>query len=326
MILVKPSHWDSTKPIECDLQHIQLNQDLSYQALSYEWGPPNAHHNDATFPMDDTTILLNGSVITVRRNLFHALSHLRHSLGDQPIWIDALSINQSDTPERNQQVKLMGSIYGGATQVLIWPGRTEDLDERAEALLNRQDDGYQNLTEAITETSLVSTLVEELCGRTYWKRVWIQQEVFLAKSLRIMYGRRHLMPYETFDYLTGLMMREESVSEKIEGSAASALALRKRISSQQSPLGTWLRMACKNDLQTSEPRDLIYDMLGISFDCQLGGLEPDYDKPLLDVYLETISFCRLIRRWPDDERFQKMLAEKLGLSWGQISTTRCRKT
>jgi hypothetical protein len=36
------------------------------------------------------------------------------------MWIDQLCINQEDTPERNDQVSIMGKIYRGAAQVIIW--------------------------------------------------------------------------------------------------------------------------------------------------------------------------------------------------------------
>jgi hypothetical protein len=36
------------------------------------------------------------------------------------MWIDQLCINQEDTPERNDQVSIMGKIYRGAAQVIVW--------------------------------------------------------------------------------------------------------------------------------------------------------------------------------------------------------------
>jgi hypothetical protein len=38
------------------------------------------------------------------------------------IWIDAICINKSDIGERNQQVKMMSSIYKRASYVRIWLG------------------------------------------------------------------------------------------------------------------------------------------------------------------------------------------------------------
>ena len=319
LIHIRPAvGLEVTESIHCDIKHVQIGQ-ASYAALSYEWGPPNVNDNDIS-------IQLNGSLVAVRSNLHHALLHLRNSLGDQPIWIDALSISQSDTLERSQQVSRMGSIYHGADQVMIWPGRTEGLDLNTLVALNRQSHEYGDRAKATAEAILVIDKIRELCQNGYWKRVWIQQEVFLAQKLGIMYGRDQLIPYETFDYLVCLMLRKEGESpvtgdvyNEIWKSGAQTLLMRRRLSRTPTlnPLETWLRIACKEGLQTSEPRDLIYGMLGISFDCQKGGLVPDYDKPLLDVYLETVSFCRMRRPENENEndRLGKMLAERLGLLW-----------
>jgi hypothetical protein len=38
------------------------------------------------------------------------------------IWIDTLSINQNDIPEKNQQVMLMGKIYSNCRKVVMWLG------------------------------------------------------------------------------------------------------------------------------------------------------------------------------------------------------------
>jgi hypothetical protein len=56
-------------------------------------------------------------------------------------------------------------------------------------------------------------------------------------------------------------------------------------------LGIWLSVCIYRGLMTSEPRDLIYAMLGISSNCQKGELVPDYNKPLQQVYIETITLC-----------------------------------
>lgn len=39
-----------------------------------------------------------------------------------PMWIDSISINQGDMPERNQQVSLISEIYSKANSVAIWLG------------------------------------------------------------------------------------------------------------------------------------------------------------------------------------------------------------
>ncbi|KAH7120724.1 hypothetical protein EDB81DRAFT_233400 [Dactylonectria macrodidyma] len=38
------------------------------------------------------------------------------------LWIDQICINQADNGEKSEQVGLIGSIYLGAKQVLVWLG------------------------------------------------------------------------------------------------------------------------------------------------------------------------------------------------------------
>ena len=105
-------------PLICSLQEIDLIDGTGYRAfsaLSYRWGV-------GTQPRQ---ITLNGKLVDVGRNLFDFLLHARESGWTKHIWIDALSINQDDLSEKNQQVAKMGEIYSLASSVLIWLGKLD---------------------------------------------------------------------------------------------------------------------------------------------------------------------------------------------------------
>ncbi|KAI1102044.1 heterokaryon incompatibility protein-domain-containing protein [Jackrogersella minutella] len=125
-----------------------------YDAISYVWGTELSHE----------PIICNGHRVTVTENLINALRYLRPlpdwdsvitwpknhvlhssknvwgafatnrqehrehsaSLQQRPIWIDALCINQKDTTEKEDQVKLMHEIFANAVTVKIWLGETDD--------------------------------------------------------------------------------------------------------------------------------------------------------------------------------------------------------
>ncbi len=88
---------------------------LEYTCLSYQWG--------AEEPLADMKMIeLNGSKFRARSNLHHFLLKARDCDMLGPSWIDAMSINQEDVAERNNQVKMMGLIYHSATSVLLWLG------------------------------------------------------------------------------------------------------------------------------------------------------------------------------------------------------------
>lgn len=44
----------------------------------------------------------------------------------EPIWIDALCINQEELPEKGRQVAMMKDIYKHANEVRIWLGKLDN--------------------------------------------------------------------------------------------------------------------------------------------------------------------------------------------------------
>lgn len=95
--------------------------DLSYAALSYTWGVPE--------PTSQITI--DGQRLTIRQNLWFALSSMRSKMNEgEPeflrlFWIDAICINQQDIEERSHQVNMMKEIFSQAALVLVWLGPEE---------------------------------------------------------------------------------------------------------------------------------------------------------------------------------------------------------
>ncbi|KAF1832087.1 hypothetical protein BDW02DRAFT_458153, partial [Decorospora gaudefroyi] len=151
LIFIKPFVHDPSEDIECD---------------------------------NDPKIRVDGHTTVVRRNLFDALVSLRDRQ-DCGIWIDALSINQANTLERNHQVHLMGMIYSIACEVLIWLGFTELFSEQALDVISREPEfnpkSLESInTDAVLDSSVFSPVLR-ICQSTYWNRAWIQQEVYLAR-------------------------------------------------------------------------------------------------------------------------------------------------
>ncbi len=65
------------------------------------------------------------------RGTHRADSHL-------PVWIDAICINQNDVLEKNHQVAMMGEVYSGAAEVLVWLGE-DDKQTMPEAIMSVQN-------------------------------------------------------------------------------------------------------------------------------------------------------------------------------------------
>jgi Heterokaryon incompatibility protein (HET) len=69
------------EPIECTIKHHLFSSELTYEALSYEWGKSDK---------DLAPIQLDHSKQYVRENLWQALHHIRSEQQPRILWVDAL--------------------------------------------------------------------------------------------------------------------------------------------------------------------------------------------------------------------------------------------
>jgi hypothetical protein len=120
--LQRPS--SNTEDVRCDLEVVSLDDHPNFTAMSYYWGDPN----------NKKDIILSGKRLAVTVNLYNALKTWRGTCWNRipdkqlRLWVDAVCIDQRDTPERNRQVAMMGDIYASCSVVWIWLGEeTEEL-------------------------------------------------------------------------------------------------------------------------------------------------------------------------------------------------------
>jgi hypothetical protein len=132
VVAILPNERDAAMKLE--LEHADLDSDVEYECLSYAWGV-----NDR-----DRSITLNGSSFLVSSTLYIALEHLRHVSQERRIWIDAISINQTDLVERSAQVGIMRKIYQNATRVNVWLGPATESSEQAMAFLKTMATAKKN--------------------------------------------------------------------------------------------------------------------------------------------------------------------------------------
>ena len=205
-------------------------------------------------------VWIDGEKVIVRSNLCDALHHIRsektrtkwinsflHALRriqiEEPriIWVDALCINQANIEERSHQVSLMGQIYGQASTVLLWSGsklREREIEGRLPKPFETLDldlKRYKKATllgkaEARTAVFLHILQLVELCAWSYWTRLWIIQEITLAKKIQInIFGS--IIKWDTLsDFLSLIERDEEGFSKFIISidNACSSTTLGKR--------------------------------------------------------------------------------------------------
>lgn len=182
-------------PLSCDLEHWILDEAPgTYEALSYCWG---------TEGFEDS-IECNGQVIHLRHNVASALRRLRRPTEPRRLWIDCLSINQSDVSERGQQVSFMWDIFKGAAKVLVWLGEAaNDSDDVMEYISGLDPtpvvEYFQNRHRPnVLPPSRVNILeagdsqwplsIESFLSRPWFRRVWIQQEATTGRVVEVVCG------------------------------------------------------------------------------------------------------------------------------------------
>jgi hypothetical protein len=146
-----------------------------YDALSYTWGVSG-----------DTKHLGDGKVVSFAHdNLFDALRMLRPSgfqTSGRYLWVDSICIDQANDDEKGHQVWNMLTIYQKATKVVAWLGPAADgVKDALTATALTDYGGGQNLEK-------ICAGLLHLYTRSWFMRMWVQQEIFAARKLRLQCG------------------------------------------------------------------------------------------------------------------------------------------
>lgn len=259
---------------DCTISTFEASTAPPYVALSYTWGDPTI----------TKMITLNGKTFNVRQNLYDFLTTYGKTKSAQKVylWIDQLSIDQSNTKERNHQVEMMASIYRNSDFVIAWLDRSS---EKAARYLSRTR-GYG-----------VKGAVELLQNR-YFSRLWIVQEQLLAPRLYFMCGDTWLdwhkiqrgvmaVSLSTFEQLPSAKWLFHDISNAI-----SLFGPRKtRSNENKTPwadnldlYGCTVRFA---EQQCEDQRDKIYGLLGLIRSGEMD-IVVNYDLPPRAVYVDAL--------------------------------------
>ncbi|KAK0270291.1 hypothetical protein LTR35_014217 [Friedmanniomyces endolithicus] len=166
---------DENDLIACSLDTVRLTE-ATYTALSYVWGDPTV----------TKSILVDGHVFQATVNLELALRNLSKDFVGKSLWVDAICINQQDIAEKNQQVPLMGELYGRAAGVVIWLG---EADLAVEMLMEGMAQEAPSLQAGVAGTSKRQheigirkreSMFMAIARRPWWKRIWVVQEALLS--------------------------------------------------------------------------------------------------------------------------------------------------
>lgn len=259
------------QPVQCFV-HAEQRSSAKYEALSYVWGDPTLRR----------FIMINGTRISVGKNLYDCLVHLRRPTTDRELWVDTLCINQADSDERSQQVLLMGDLYKNAAQVVIWLG----LDVNGvQDLFCEASEHHQTNSNAAEHTSLRPDqsenldAIQHLLGSPWWSRVWTVQELILGSSTIIQCGE-HSLPWESFCQVIDRNASQMGPADLRKTSYSQYLALkRERQLYRQHVVRRYPlleRMYTFREKQASVAVDKIFGFYGL-LDEPSAEIRPEYD-------------------------------------------------
>lgn len=284
---------DDPALVSCEILHVDLDKAPSYNTLSYTWGSPTSPQRP---------ILLNGKRFLVRENLWKALKRFQSLDGEMLIWIDAICINQESIQERNSQVPKMTQIYKQADQVLAWLGPSYEDSSLAFEFVRDMGEHHVDQSWAVGElknrTAQLHAL-SKLFQREYWMRMWVLQELTVAKSITIYCGD---------DSVSGeALVRVQRLLVRIRGSGLTYYELLLAMDSDVFAMDVigdegllkiqqWNDSASEKDLSfceclllhadrsATDPRDLIYGLANIANEKSKYHISVDYALSVCELY------------------------------------------
>lgn len=246
------------------------------------------------------------------------------------LWVDAICINQSSIPERNSQISMMGDVYASAVETLVYLGDDAGRGEETFDLIAQIYDHCRSSTKDVPLTEFTRlaqhgsqsieeykpvfkprsqseqyagedaivldldldqwALVRRLYECAWFSRIWVIQELLLAKDSTCYYGEAKILTWPVLTAATwlghgGYWMQDGDARGHGIDRANSMLYLRE-MSQYLTVLIVFTML-----FEASQPRDRIYGILGLvqrRYDCSV--LEPDYAKPIVDVYRDATRF------------------------------------
>ncbi|KAI1429990.1 heterokaryon incompatibility protein-domain-containing protein [Xylaria sp. FL1777] len=267
LLVLLPGQFDD--PIRCEIIEAKFSSDLeitpSYEALSYVWGSQTTRLPAFIVDSDGTPC----GTIGLGSNLYVALQHLRREQLNRVLWCDFVCINQVDLRERAREVARMGEVYSKAERAVIWLGPERD----------------ENVPYSQQEVQAIKALF----ARNWFKRLWVRQEVILAKSSVVIAGN-HQVSWMHFVSAAAFMdsfirLRNRGKYDIDFGRSVFNVFELGCLVTYQGVLD--IMHACRA-CECSDDRDRIYALLGLLSVHHTFIIQPDYSKPIKKVYRDLM--------------------------------------
>jgi len=295
-----------------------------YEALSYTWGN-TADPSNITIEGAATALFTLG----VTRNLAEALRYLRYKNKNRVLWIDAVSINQQDLLERSETVPRMGDVYSLASRVVVWLGLEDAESQHAFRLLEElgsriaidevamttrpateADRDWADISIPLPYSSKENQALASLFSRPWFERLWIQQEIYMAKDATVVCGLS-TMPWQLFRRAAYCIVLKSSVRTSLSSSWGYLKHVNTIVYNGSGYADLGYTIWRGRHAKCSDQRDRIFGMLSMihNYDQKRWSTKPTYTKTVRDIYedvvysymaargcLHTLQFCDLGNR------------------------------
>lgn len=307
--MILPGEFSSQVKIVVKIVDLTEEDTPKYEALSYVWGSTNNLSSVHVFHARN-----GNATLPVTQNLATALPYLRYRFRRRTMWIDAICINQQDDSERSQQVRRMGNIYSMADRVVAWLGPDSCDSSHALSTLRRLGLGMQynwvqhafgpkskragghRALEPVDWNVLTWRLVLHLLQNSWFERLWVRQEMCLAKrgsrlqcghenitwtkfctAIAFLYGNNedHRLGEAEIEVLDKLLSMAYRFAWLVYGGVITNLSMRDLLDSTE---------MC----QCTEPRDRVYAIMNLLPYPESKSIVPDYSMSLCESYKQVI--------------------------------------
>ncbi|KAI4268019.1 MAG: hypothetical protein L6R38_007993 [Xanthoria sp. 2 TBL-2021] len=305
LLTLLPGRFNTPICITLETKILSSKKIPKFTALSYAWGS-DLDCLDIHVVAKRGVQGVKSATLSVTRNLFEGLKHLRQKRRATVLWIDQLCVDQRNLEERGKQVLRMPDIYSLAQGVIVWLG-PESVDSNfAMTLLNNvgQDvtvdwaawECYVDPSstfdfDGLHLSSQQWLSITNLLSRSWFERLWVVQEICLATKWVCMLCGFKSIPSATFSnaifYLRGKYDCYNATQRDI-----LVGAMRLSRSKAQGWFSLERVLHETRHRKCSNKKDRVYAVLSLLPERERLGIHPDYTISAPDVF-ENIILQRL---------------------------------
>lgn len=196
----------------------------------------------------------------------------------------------------------MRHIYGLASTTIVWLG--EETEKSAIAMKFVNELSVPDFQQILVTSDLTREMEDErwqalgqdIMKRSWWERVWVVQEVALSKNIIVLCGKHSvewdkILTMWEFAIDNYLHISHKNPGERYNKGLYNLPVhmekARKEMAEESPHIPLMWLIHSFNECLATDPRDMVYGLLGLATDDTGKAIEVDYRKPAAQVYIET---------------------------------------